>query len=155
MEVTYSGPQCGMTMTTSRAVPARATDVRCHLADDQPSGARPLRGDAVHGGVDGVVTEEADAHPVLVQAGRPARTLGMAARPKGTDAQFTQVADRLDDAARTGIADVIISEAHDVDPGAVEAREERGVEGEDEPTRVVGEVIGRRALVIYDREVRL
>ena len=52
------------------------------------------------------------------------------------------VRDRLGHADRAGVADVVVGERHDVDPGGADPRLEGRVEREGEARRVVGKSFG-------------
>ena len=74
--------------------------------------------------------------------------------PTGVETGRLDVPDRLDDAVRTGVADVVVGQRHDVDAGVANAGLERRIEREEEPVRMVDVVVRGRTFVVHEREVR-
>ena len=130
-------------------------DVGPAVGQVERRGTGPARGRSGRTEVDRVVGE--DRHPDRAhgEPGRPAGRRHVGARADRDDAGRPHGTDRLDDAVRAGVADVVVRQRHDVHAGVGDAGLETGIEGEREPVqaRVVREGVRARTLVIDDGQV--
>jgi len=135
-----------------RAGCLRRPDVGDHLVADQARAAHRGCPGPVPGG-DRVAPQDRDLHAADREDRRGAGRSRVSAGTAVTDPQPVESGDRLEDALRARVTDVIVGQAHPVEARPVHAREQSLVEGEYRPRRVVARVDRRRSFVVREREV--